>query len=284
MSARVGAPSHEVEAVLAPGASGIRAVRDEEVAQLREHGWVKLRRLISPELAGRLLERAKLHMGPGGDRHEARRGTDTGNVYWNDRHNVAQDDESFAALCLGPQMGANAQRLMRRDVGVLQTANMLAVKIGTKQDSACFSIQPTVYHQDALDLPVDRNGYVSFWIALDRVTRDMGGLRFVDRSHTLGPLGFTDPFETYPELKGLTPTEPVELAPGDATVHTMYTIHGTDANETASPRWALIVAYIPEDALYTGGFGWSRATLAKRAAAQLKPGDRFGGICPRVYG
>jgi len=268
----------------AGSASGIRGVTPEEVAHLWEHGWVKLERLISPELASRLLGRAKVHMGPGGDRHAARHGTDTGNVFWNDRHNVAEDDEAFAALCFSRQMGANAQRLMRRNVGVLQTANMLAVKIGTKQGSSCPSIRPTVFHQDALDLPIDRNGYVSFWIALDRVARDMGGMRFVDRSNTLGMMGLVDLFETYPELKDMTLTAPVELDPGDATVHTMYTIHGTDANETASPRWALIVAYIPEDAMYTGGFGWSRATLAKRAAAHLEVGDRFGGMLPKVYG
>lgn len=264
--------------------SDIRAVTDREVAHLQEHGWVRLARLVSRELAGRLLARARVHMGPGGDQHAARRGTDTGNVYWNDRHNVAEEDEAFAAVCLGPRMGANAQRLMRRDVGVLQTANMLAVKIGTKQGSSCASVQPTVFHQDAMDLPIDRNGYVSFWIALDHVARDMGGLRFVDRSHALGSMGLTDLFGTYPELGALKLTEPVELEPGDATVHTMYTIHGTDANESESPRWGLISAYIPEDAMYTGGFGWSRATLAKRAAARLEPGDRFGGICRRVYG
>jgi hypothetical protein len=265
-----------------PG-SEIRPVTDEEVAHLWRHGWVKLDQLLSPQLAGRLLERAREHMGPGGDRHAARHGTDTGNPFWNDRHSVAEDDEAFAAVCLGAKMGANAQRLMRRNVGVLQTANMLAVKIGTKQGSSCASIQPTVFHQDALDLPIDRNGYVSFWIALDAITRDMGGMRFVDGSHTLGMMGLVDLYETYPELADMTLTDPVSLAPGDATVHTMYTIHGTDANETASPRWALIAAYIPDDAMYTGGFGWSRATLAKRAAVQLEAGDRFGGMLPKVY-
>jgi hypothetical protein len=223
-------------------------------------------------------------MGPGGDEHAVRQGTDTGNVFWNDRHDIVADDEEFAAVCLGPRMGANAQRLMRRDVGVLQTVNMLAVKIGTRQDTSCPSTQPTVYHQDAMDLPIDRNGYVGFWIALEHVTADMGGMRFVDRSHTLGMMGLVDLYDTYPELKEMTLTRPVELAPGDATVHTMYTVHGTDANETASPRWGLIVGYIPEDAMYTGGFAWSRATLAWRAAAKLQSGDRFGGLLPKVYG
>jgi hypothetical protein len=270
--------------IRAGSASGVRAVTDPEVAHLWQHGWVKLEQLISPELAGRLLERARVQMGPGGDQHAARQGTDTGNVFWNDRHNIAEDDPDFAAVCLGPQMGANAQCLMRRKVGVLQTANMLAVKIGTNQGSSCASTEPTPFHQDALDLPIDRNGYVSFWIALDHVRRDMGGMRFIDRSHTLGMMGLVDLYATYPDLKEMILTDPIELTPGDATVHTMYTIHGTGTNETASPRWALIVAYIPEDAMYTGGFGWSRATLAKRAAVELEVGDRFDGMLQKVYG
>src|SRR5260370_1148499 len=96
------------------------------------------------------------------------------------------------------------------------------------------------------------------WVKLPRLLAPelAGGLRFIDRSPALGMLGLVDLFATYPELAEMTTTDPVELAPGDATAHTMYTIHGTDANETASPRWALIVAYIPDDAMYTGGFSW----------------------------
>ena len=263
----------------------IRAVTDAEVAHLWAHGWVKLEQLLSPALTRHLLDRAREHMGPGGDEHAARGGTDTGNPFWNDRHRIAEDDEAFAAVCLGTAMGRNAQRLMRRDVGVLSSSNMLAVKIGTAQPSSCGSTEPTPFHQDAIDVPIDRNGYLGFWVALERVTRDMGGLRFVDGSHTLGILGLTDLYETYPELlDGMTVTEPVELAPGDATVHLMYTIHGTDVNRTASPRWGLVFGYIPEDAMYTGGFAWSRATLAWRAAAELRSGDRFGTMLAKVYG
>ena len=264
--------------------SDIRVVTDEEVAHLRDHGWVKLDQLIAAEHAAQLLERAKVHMGSGGDQHAVRHGTDTGNVFWNDRHNVADDDEAFASVCHSPQMGLNAQRFMRREVGVLQTANMLAVKIGTEQDSSCPSTQPTPYHQDAMDVPIDRNGYVSFWIALDHITIDMGGMRFVDRSHALGMLGLVDLDETYPELHDMPLSDVVELAPGDATVHTMYTIHGTGANETASPRWGLIVGYIPEDAMYTGGFAWSRATLAWRAAANSSRATGSAPCCRRSTG
>jgi Phytanoyl-CoA dioxygenase (PhyH) len=278
-------PSKTTTATTGAGAgSDIRLVTDAEVAHLWEHGWVKLEQIVSPELAATLLERAKVHMGPGGDEHAVRKGTDTANIFWNDRHRIAEDEGVFAGVCYGPQMGLNAQRLMRRDVGVLLSSNMLAVKIGTKQGSSCVSTVPTPYHQDAMDVPIDRNGYVGLWIALDHVARDMGGMRFVDRSNALGMLGLVDLYQTYPELHDMTLTEPIELTPGDATAHLMYTIHGTGANETSSPRWGLVVGYIPEDAMYTGGFAWSRATLAWRAADQLASGDTFGGMLPKIYG
>src|SRR4030095_5683073 len=105
---------------------GVRAVTDEEVAHLRDHGWVKLPQLLSPALAGRLLARAQVHMGPGGARDEARHGTDTGNVFWNDRHGVAEDDEAFAAVCLGRGVGGDAPRLMRRPGGGREAGHMLA--------------------------------------------------------------------------------------------------------------------------------------------------------------
>jgi ectoine hydroxylase-related dioxygenase (phytanoyl-CoA dioxygenase family) len=175
---------------------------------------------------------------------------------------------------------------MRRKVGVLMGANMLAAKLPTKHNPSLAGAQPTPWHQDAPDQPIDRNGYVGFWIALDRVTPDMGGMRFLDRSHHLGLLGSTgtDLYGLYPELQELTVTEPQDMKPGDATVHAMYTVHSAGLNLSDSPRWALLVSYIPDDALYTGGLPWSLATLAERARANLEPGDHFDArVCPKIY-
>ncbi len=259
------------------GSNAIRAVSDDEVAHFRDYGWVKLDQLISSDLAGELLARAKEYVGPNGDAHEVREGIDAPNLHWVDRHNLVREDESFRSVGLSSPMGTNVASLLRRDVGVLLAADMLAVKIGTKQDSPSKRRLATPWHQDAPDHPIDRNGYVSFWIALDHITSDMGGMRFVDRSNHLGLMGrtHTDLFGLYPELSDMPVSGPFDFKPGDATAHSTYTIHGTADNETASPRWALIIAYIPEDALYTGGLPWSLSTYARRAAAVLEPGERF---------
>jgi hypothetical protein len=52
-------------------------------------------------------------------------------------------------------------------------------------------------------------------------------MRFLDRSHQLGLLGSTetDLYGLYPELQALTVTEPLNMKPGDATVHAIYTVH-----------------------------------------------------------
>jgi hypothetical protein len=61
----------------------------------------------------------------------------------------------------------------------------------------------------------------------------MGSKRFINYSHQLGLLGCTgtDLFGLDPEVNALTVTEPLDFAPGDATAHSLYMIHGSRASE-----------------------------------------------------
>jgi hypothetical protein len=273
----------------------IRSVTLEEVSHLRDHGWVKLDQLISRHLAGRLLERAKSLSGSSGDDHVIRPDIDLDTTWWSDYHDVVEEDEHFAFLGLSPKMGANVQRLIRRNVGILMWSNFLAVKIGTGQGSPRPS-QPAYWHQDGPDLPLDRPGWVRFWIALDRVSATMGPIRFVDGSNRLGLLGRTylereddTPeaalYDEYPELTELPVVEPDEFEPGDATAHSMFTLYGDRANDTDHPRWTLVLAYFADDTFYTGNQLCAGETVWKLKQAGLAPGDQFGGpVFPRVCG
>jgi ectoine hydroxylase-related dioxygenase (phytanoyl-CoA dioxygenase family) len=275
------------------GSADVRAITDEEVAFYRDHGFVMLRQLISPDLAARLLERAKEIMGSDASEHVPREGIDSANNPWQDRHNIVEEDSLFASVGLSEEMGANAQRLMRRDVGVLLYNNALAVKIGSKQDSSAPPSVPTPFHQDGASYPMDRHGVVSFWISLDHNTPEMGTVRYVDRSHQLGSLGILSKeshlqeghFDVYPELRELTITDSPDLQPGDAAAHAMYTMHEAPINETDRPRWAFLVRYIPSDTVYTGAITNAQATLRKIERAGLVASEPFGGPeYPRVYG
>ena len=280
-----------MEAPIPMDPAGIRTVTDAEVAHYRDHGWVKLDGLVSPDLAARMLERAKALMGPDATGGAPRADVDPATMLWQDRHDVIEEDACFASVGLSARMGENAQRLLRRNVGILLQTNLLAVKIGTKQSADSPGSPPTGFHQDGPSLPLDRAGRIAFWIALDSITPEMGPMRFVDRSHRLGSLGNivrdgdmqADLFEMYPELGQMRLTEPGRFRPGDATAHTMYTVHDALANETDRPRWAFIINYLSSDTLYNGAETTSKATLEKIARAGLRVGEPFGGpLYPRV--
>jgi Phytanoyl-CoA dioxygenase (PhyH) len=267
----------------------IRTVTDEEVLHLRDHGWVKLDQLISPEFIGLLLDRAKACIGSDGLDHTPRPGVDLATPFWSDYHDVVEEDELFASLALNPSMGRNVQRLMGRNVGILLWSNLLAVKIGAKQSGA--PSDATIFHQDGPDLPFDRGGWMRFWIALDHMTLDMGPVRFIDRSHVLGSVGCaylqqesaTDLFDIYPQLAEMTVSEPADFKPGDATVHTMFTVHGSRSNDTDRARWALLLAYFADDTMYTGNAICAPSNLVKVKKAGMVPGEQFGPpLYPRV--
>lgn len=267
-------------------AEGVRPITDDEIAHFRDHGWVRLTQLLAPDLAAELLARAKALMGDDASAHVARAGVDSEKNPWQDRHNIVEEDPVFAAVGLSAAMGANAQRLMRREIGVLLYNNTLAVKIGARQGASVAPSPRTPFHQDGATYPMDRAGVVSFWIALDRLTPEMGIPRYVDRSHHLGPLGTVKReghvddgalFARYPELNDMAVTEAEPLRPGDAAAHAMYTLHDAPANGSDRARWAFLVRYLPSDTIYTGAKTDAEATMRKIARAGLVPGDPFGG-------
>lgn len=260
--------------------SAVRLVTQGEVTHFREHGWVKLNRMISPAFAAQLRERSREWI--------ANQPIDRKYGWWIDYYDPIEKDEHFRSFGLSVEMGTNAQRLMRRSVGILLYSNLLAVKVGSKQASTS---GPSFWHQDGTDTPIDRASWVRFWIALDHITPDMGSINFVDRSHRLGPLGNKhlkgpDPdrvlFNQFPELEDCGTAGPFEFQPGDATVHGMYTVHGAPGNDTDKPRWALLMTYFADDTCFTPssdeGYGFEKATKAG-----LTRGSPFGGpVYPRV--
>ncbi|MDB5424964.1 MAG: phytanoyl-CoA dioxygenase [Phenylobacterium sp.] len=232
----------------------VRAATDEEVAHYHANGWVKMERLISPEVAGRMLERAKLEIlggEPDGVRSHDR-------AVWRDVYNLGRDElvEPFATVNRAPATGRNAQRFMRRDVAVGFHADMLAVKMPVERGSGGV----TGYHQDFPNFPLDRHGLLTFWIALEDMTPDQGVMRFLSGSHRDGPLGKRNLesderglLDHYPYLETEYPlSPPMSLKAGDCTVHHSLVVHGAPANTSGRPRWTYIMSYYPTDARWTG--------------------------------
>jgi hypothetical protein len=243
----------------------MREVTDEEGVFFRQNGWVKLEGLIDPALAGDMLEQVRdLMLGANGDQppdltdlpiDPSERTFDFNQ--WRDWHFPARDNhvEPLRSLVFSRDIGRNTSRLLGREVGVNYHADLLAVKMPAGHEASL----PTTWHQDWINFPFDRVGFLTFWIALDDISAEQGAMRFLSGSHHEGPLGrryfgdASDVVEYHPDLlERYEMSPPLVLRPGDATVHTGLVVHGAPENSTDRPRWALVTSYHPADTCYTG--------------------------------
>jgi hypothetical protein len=239
----------------------MREVSDEEVAFYQANGWVKLDSLIPAQVADEMREVVKRtvldadagqvegHIADGGQVHDRADRRD-----W---HFPARDDglEPFRSLAYSREIGANAQRFVGREVPINYHADLLAVKMPEGHVAS----GPTGFHQDWVNFPFDRSGFLTFWIALDEIPPERGSMRFLSHSQEAGPLGKmgllsgAQVTEYYPDLvKRYEMSPPLHLHAGDATVHNGLVVHGAPPNSTDQARWAYIVSYHPADTCYTG--------------------------------
>jgi hypothetical protein len=255
-------PGHDVP--------GIREVTRAEVERLWEDGWIRLPGLIDTGLVRSLLRQAQRLMGPDGDQNESRIGFDfeTSPASQSFRR-PSEVDPLFERVARSVQFGRNAALLLGRDFAYRFFDDILLVKLplSRRQDRG----QALGWHQDRN--PTDRS-WIYFWIPLDHVGPDQGGVRYLTGSHKLGPLwqgGVCVPLdEAYglaPRLRSCPMSEPMSFEPGDVIAHCSWVVHGTDANAGTQPRWVYRPSYFPADAVC---MGVPSSTLAERG---IKPFD-----------
>lgn len=275
----------EIERYRAQGRPLVRALKDDEIAFYRTHGWVKAEALIAPEVAAEMLDIVEPIVATPDIADQERRapklddwgGRVVDSGYWRDYHFIARDDrrDPFYAIAFGEEIGRNSQRLLGRDVAVRFNTDFVAVKVPGSADSP--ANRPTAPHQDFVNVPFDRVGNHNYWIALNEVTAEQGALRFYSGSHRIGPLGLHDDdhetvlasYRALMEAEGVQLSDPVELKPGDATIHGSMTIHCAPSNVTEKWRVGYVLAYMPADSRYTGAPYYNVADIG------LKVGDEF---------
>ena len=127
-----------------------------------------------------------------------------------------------------------------------------SVTTGTRQ---------TVWHQDLPQVPVDRRGLLTVWIAVWDVPEEAGAMRFVPRSKMLGPLGRVDFIGNEHTVESLMTEEDKEivgepftipLKAGEATVHDGLTLHGAGPNNSPKPRVGWTLLFVPGKTVWTG--------------------------------
>lgn len=224
--------------------AAVREITDAEVAFYHENGWVKLDRLVTPELAAEMLA--------AGQRQVEGKGPEAYN-------NLSRDGvEPYRSVIFGDTMGRNAERLVDRK-------RLTDEEIPLRFRADHFVCRPphgthgSAYHQDSAEHGSDRVGELQFWLALAEVTPEMGAMRFLSGAHRAGPLGSVfnggpDLLELYPKLVDLYElSPPFHYQPGDATVHHGFMVHGAPPNKTDRSRWSCIFSYTPADTRWWNG-------------------------------
>lgn len=124
---------------------------------------------------------------------------------------------------------------------------------------------PTPWHQDLPYWPVNGTQICSLWFALDPVTTDNGGVRYVAGSHRWTEWFRAQSFgggDKYSDLSMPKPPDPdadpdryrvvaFDLEPGDVVAHHVMTLHGAPGNTHSSARRrGLSTRWCGDDAVY----------------------------------
>lgn len=155
--------------------------------------------------------------------------------------NIRFDSKEVEKFCLSKRLGKIAADLMK----------VSAVRIFHEQ--AIFKHPGDIksyWHQDQFFWPLDTNLHIGMWMPLIDCTKDMGIMRFVKNSHTMGDLmGISinekseNHYDKIIDEKKLEVVELESINAGDCTFHFGWTIHGAGLNKSDKIREAMVVTY-----------------------------------------
>ncbi|MCC3371489.1 phytanoyl-CoA dioxygenase family protein [Cohnella sp. REN36] len=220
----------------------------------REHGFVQIDDLISPDELAELREYMEEAMRHEGDFSVA---TDKrGGAYYrvlNQKVNLWRDHAGIGRYTAHPRF-AEAARLLTGASGIRLFHDHGLWKM--PQDS-----KATPWHQDTPYWPVNESnpGMLSLWLTLDDVDERNGCMAFVPKSNRMGKLKGIDlanPQNLFEFVEGgradVHQPVVVPLKSGSCTFHDGLTFHYAHANVTDRPRRVLAIIYAPDGVTYSG--------------------------------
>ena len=155
--------------------------------------------------------------------------------------NIRFESKGVEQFCLSKRLGKIAANLMKVN----------AVRIFHEQ--AIFKHPgdtKSYWHQDKYFWPLDTNLHIGMWMPLTDLTKDMGLMRFVKKSHKMGDLmGVSintkseSHFDDIIQKNNLEVFELDAIEAGDCTFHFGWTIHGAGVNISNKLREAMVVTY-----------------------------------------
>lgn len=149
----------------------------------------------------------------------------------------------------------------------------------------------TPWHQDQHYWPLATDHSITMWMPLTDISSKMGVMGFASGSHRMGYLGdmpISDESEAkwraFVRDRGFTVVPGVDMAAGDATFHSGWTLHHAPPNETDRTREVMTIIYFADGARVSESDNANRVADLATWFPGLKPGDAAASsINPVVY-
>lgn len=224
---------------------------DQHVESYRENGFVVLPDMLSPSEVQELRETLDdIYAHDKGGIFTGAQNTAYARVL-SQRVNVWRDNESVRKFVFAKRMADAARKL----------AGVEHVRLW--HDQALYKMpegsKPTAFHQDFPYWPMNEDGALSVWIALNDVDEQNGAMSFIPGTHKLGkldPIDLVNPQDifSFAPKGSIQNPDPVmaKLPAGSCTFHNGLTFHGAGANTTDQPRRAMVIIYMPDGTTYSG--------------------------------
>ncbi|MFC5451191.1 phytanoyl-CoA dioxygenase family protein [Paenibacillus aestuarii] len=227
-------------------------VNQEQIEFFKQNGFVQIDNIISPQE----LEELRGFMDEIMDSNHANSiQTDKrGGTYYrvlNQRVNTWRDHAGMARYMSHPRFSKAALQLTgAQGIRLFHDHALLKMPEDSKE---------TPWHQDLPYWPMNENGALSIWIALDDVDESNGCMMFIPRSRQAGKLNaisLTEPQDIFEYVKGtdVENEKPVicRMKAGSCTFHDGLCFHYAYPNYSQKPRRALAIIYMPDGTTYSG--------------------------------
>ncbi len=166
-------------------------------------------------------------------------------------------EEAVAALALSPILAATAAALLRSATITFYDDQMFVKTPGTRQRTA--------FHQDYPFFHIEGTQGCVFWIAVDSVDAQNGGMSYVKGSHKWADEFGSSMFISHTPMPGSAGSRVPDIEgnpskydlvsfsvdPGDVVVHHFRTLHGSGGNRTVNKnRRVMSFRYVGDDMRY----------------------------------
>ena len=218
-------------------------ITDEQIETFNRDGVVKLTGVFDPKWIEFMRNATEENMNNPSQMAEEYAKAEKSTRFFGDQFLWTHKDD-FKKFVMESEASAIAAKLMGSS-----KINFFFDHLLVKEPGA---VEPTPWHQDAPYWKIKGEQICSIWFAMDTVTEDSGGVRYVKGSHRTGkyyrPQSFSGNdansyskggLEAMPDIDNVVPADEIicyDLEPGDCLVHHGNTIHGAKGNASSQSR------------------------------------------------